>query len=407
MKRSGSNDKILPPEILGCDVNSFASYTLKNRLPHIIEQIIIDNNLKSNEVEELQKLSTEIAMGEIRALNWNNDTDSLQWNSCVEPYLGKTWFEVPFFFAEMYFYRRVLEAIDYFTACSNDVIDPYKARKERELYSALLHVKEYADVLEVSRASHQDPLKYLEFFLSATLWSNRADLSQLPRDIEIKNYGVIGSELSSLLINDLSGVSSLIRERECLSRLDVILDNSGTELLADLALVCYLLESDLAKSIYLHCKAYPVFVSDATMTDIEFTLDCLKNNSLPQVREWANKLQLLIDQGRLVLCNHKFWTLPLYFQDIPDDLSSRLKSSDLVIVKGDANYRRLVEDRHWPISTPLSDTVAYFPSSCLILRVLKSELLVGADPEYLASCHLPDDWMTSGKFGTVQLSIAR
>ncbi len=306
----------------------------------------------------------------------------------------------------MYFYRRVLEAISYFSTCSDNAIDPYKVQKERELYAAVLHAKDYADVLEASRSSRQDPLKYLEFFLSATLWSNRADLSQLPRDVEIENYGIVGSESSSLLINDLPGFSRFIREKKRLNRLDVILDNSGAELLADLALVCYLLESDLVKSVYLHCKAYPIFVSDATMTDIKFTLDCLKNNISSEVVQWANKLELFIDQGRLELCHHDFWTQPLFFQDMPDDLSSVFKVSDLVIVKGDANYRRLVEDRHWPISMPLSNTVAYFPSNCLILRVLKSELLVGADPEYLASCNLPDDWMTDGKFGIVQLSIA-
>ncbi len=406
MKRSGFNDNVLPPEIMGCDADSFASYTLDNRLPHIIDQIIIDNNLKSYEVENLRKLSAEIATGEIRALGGNNDIDSAQWNNYVAPYLGKKWFDVPFFFVEMYFYRRVLEAISYFSTCSDNAIDPYKVQKERELYAAVLHAKDYADVLEASRNSHQDPLKYLEFFLSATLWSNRADLSQLPRDAEIENYGIVGSESSSLLINDLPGFSRFIRAKKRLNRLDVILDNSGAELLADLALVCYLLESDLVKSVYLHCKAYPIFVSDATMTDIKFTLDCLKNNISSEVVQWANKLELFIDQGRLELCHHDFWTQPLFFQDMPDDLSSVFKVSDLVIVKGDANYRRLVEDRHWPISMPLSNTVAYFPSNCLILRVLKSELLVGADPEYLASCNLPDDWMTDGKFGIVQLSIA-
>jgi D-3-phosphoglycerate dehydrogenase len=62
---------------------------------------------------------------------------------------------------------------------------------------------------------------------------------------------------------------------------------------------------------------------------------------------------------------------------MPPSLRQVLAQSDLVINKGDANYRCLVGDCHWPYTTPFADIVAYFPAPLLALRTLKAELAVG------------------------------
>jgi hypothetical protein len=36
------------------------------------------------------------------------------WNRELAAYQGRTWLEVPWYFAEAYFYRRLLEAVRYF-----------------------------------------------------------------------------------------------------------------------------------------------------------------------------------------------------------------------------------------------------------------------------------------------------
>jgi Damage-control phosphatase ARMT1-like domain len=49
-------------------------------------------------------------------------------------------------------------------------------------------------------------------------------------------------------------------------------------------------------------------------------------------------------------------------------------SSAMVFVKGDANYRRLLGDRTWPLDTPFGDVVSYFPVPVCALRTLKAEV---------------------------------
>ena len=79
-----------------------------------------------------------------------------------------------------------------------------------------------------------------------------------------------------------------------------------------------------------------------------------------------------------------------------------MNQSDLWIVKGDANYRRVVGDRHWPINTPINTITQYLPAPCLALRILKCELLVGMDIATLNTFDLENDWMTNGTYGIIQ-----
>jgi hypothetical protein len=37
---------------------------------------------------------------------------------------------------------------------------------------------------------------------------------------------------------------------------------------------------------------------------------------------------------------------------MPDDVRPRLAEADVVLVKGDAHYRRALGDAHWPWTTP-------------------------------------------------------
>ncbi|MBM4464331.1 MAG: protein-glutamate O-methyltransferase family protein [Chloroflexi bacterium] len=48
-----------------------------------------------------------------------------------------------------------------------------------------------------------------------------------------------------------------------------------------------------------------------------------------------------------------------------------LGRSNLVILKGDVNYRRLLDDRHWPHTMRLEEVGDYFPLPFLVLRTLR------------------------------------
>jgi hypothetical protein len=72
-------------------------------------------------------------------------------------------------------------------------------------------------------------------------------------------------------------------------------------------------------------------------------------------------------------------------------------------LKGDANYRRAIGDRHWPFTTSVDSVVAYFPTDLLLLRTLKSEMVVGlqADQVQRLNQQYPD-WLVKGFCGLIQ-----
>ena len=96
-----------------------------------------------------------------------------------------------------------------------------------------------------------------------------------------------------------------------------------------------------------------------------------------------------IAAGELLPRAHWSSASPLFYYEMPGDLHAELARMDLVIVKGDANYRRLLGDAHWPHETPFADVVSYFPAPVVALRTFKSEVAVGLAPgqaEELAAC---------------------
>ena len=94
------------------------------------------------------------------------------------------------------------------------------------------------------------------------------------------------------------------------------------------------------------------------------------------------------------------------YRQLPQDLWEDLSSSDLVILKGDVNYRRILDDLHWPHDTRLEEAARYFPTSFLTLRTLKAEIMVGLQPGQAEKLQAEDPaWLIDGKRGLIQLVI--
>ena len=87
------------------------------------------------------------------------------------------------------------------------------------------------------------------------------------------------------------------------------------------------------------------------------------------------------------------------------ELAAALEGSALVILKGDANYRRLIGDCCWLPTTPFEAIAAYFPAPVVALRTLKCELVVGMDAAQVAQMQSVPDWMTSGSWGLIQARL--
>jgi hypothetical protein len=242
--------------------------------------------------------------------------------------------------------------------------------------------------------------------IHSALWANRADLSMwsIITGEDEQSCRVDDHHQGRILVNDAHVLAERIAGLQA-GRIDLIVDNAGFELVCDLCLVDFLLASRAADTIYLHLKAHPIFVSDAMHKDVHHTIAALAACATPEVRNLPERLQNYLASGRLRLREDLFWTAPLTFWEMPPRLRLELARSSLVLVKGDANYRRLLGDRQWPFTTPFQQIVSYFPAPLLALRTLKAELAAGLDPAQVTAVSSADpQWLIAGRWGVIQFA---
>jgi hypothetical protein len=120
----------------------------------------------------------------------------------------------------------------------------------------------------------------------------------------------------------------------------------------------------------------------------------------------GQRLQHYINVGRLRLRTHWFFPSCLFYFQMPPDLYVELQEFDLVILKGDANYRRLLGDAHWSPTSSFVYATAYFPTPFVSLRTLKAELIVGLTEGQAERLAQQDpDWRVNGKRGVIQANL--
>lgn len=373
-----------PPPLRGSDPDSFARDTVVRRVPAIGRRVLAENDLAPAAARAVAALVAELPDAPIRPLEDDGAPDLALWDSYVAPLAGQTWLEVPWFFAETYFYRRLLEASGYFRPGSGHLADPFALQKRLGLEELARDPALPGPTLGLAEAIH------------GALWGNQVDLSLWPAG---EGRGPGGAHL---LADDTAPAVALVAGLPRGARVEIVLDNAGTELAHDLALAGALLARGLA--VTLHAKAHPTFVSDALAGDVRATLAWLAARPGPAGALGAG-LGAALGEGRLALRDDWYWTSPLAGWELPEALRSDLARAGLVISKGDANYRRWLGDRHWPHTTPLAEALAYAPAPLLLLRTCKSEVVAGLDPARMAEAAAQDaQWLTGGRWGLIQLS---
>ena len=187
----------------------------------------------------------------------------------------------------------------------------------------------------------------------------------------------------------------------------VLADNAGTELTMDLALIDFALAHVTERAV-LHVKVHPTFVSDATPDDVLSFLGlkgdrCFEPRSTPAVA-FVERLRAATQSGRLEVASHPYWNGPLSLFELPGELAAPFHRARLVVLKGDANYRRAVNDAVWPPETPFREVLGYFPAPLLALRTLKSDPIVGVAPGRADELERSDPtWRVNGKRGVASL----
>ena len=391
---------ILPPPLMVSEPGSFARQTIVLRKPEIIRRVIADNVYPPDIVADLQRFGAEITQDggpgrQIEPLH-ESEGDADFWNHHWAHYEGCTWLDLPWYFAETYFYRRLLEATRYFQPGRWQGLDPFGRQKRAQEASAVTQVAEAWCQIEATPAESR-----LIALLHAALWGNRADLSNLT--VRERSVGDPAADAENILIDDTAAAECLLTEG--VGETAFINDNVGADSLFDLVLTDHLLDRRLARRVTFHLKNQPFFVSDAMPEDIRHMIARLAASEVTGMAALGARLDAALSSGALVLAKDRFWTRCLSFYDLPDAVRAELDRADLVILKGDVNYRRLLDDRHWPPDTRLDAVTANFPRPFLILRTLKGEIIVGLAPGQAETLAAADPtWLINGKRGLIQLA---
>lgn len=398
----------LPSPLRAAEPNTFTHYSVVVRLPEIARRTLGENDLPGMVADQIEALAASIPDGPIMPIIDPNAPEIAAWEQYCQPYLGQNWLDIPWFFAETYFYRRIVAISGYFAKPQPPWGDPFQFQKKAGLADSLERIAALCRLVNQWGVGGWQAARAADLF-SHCLWGNQADLSLWKAGTAEKpDHSSLDNAAAFLLANETWKAIALLERTEPPGRVDFICDNAGFELVSDLVLADYLLSSGKAAQVMLHVKLHPTFVSDALESDVRYTIQWLAESDAPEIRIAGERLERHLVAQRLQLYPAAFWNAPLPLWEMPTGLKKLLGTAHLVISKGDANYRRLLGDRHWAFTTPFATVMHDTPAPILALRTLKSEIVVGLTPEQLEQLpRLDEKWLYSGRWGVMQFAPAR
>jgi hypothetical protein len=245
-----------------------------------------------------------------------------------------------------------------------------------------------------------------------TLWGNKCDMSlSIGAEVSQEDNPLLQVETlrPKLLSDNIRETWNTINQTNNM-RIDFVLDNAGFELIADLTLAEFILDSNLADVVYLHGKVMPWFLSDTTRNDLDWTLNNLSKSEDTTLAYFGKKWQERFQNGSFVFTEHMFWSFPHDYslmKSVSPELYNELAKAKLVIFKGDLNYRKITSDRHWDTTTKFETSLRGFhPAPLVCLRAVKVDCVVGLKPGQAESCRKAsgDGWWYTGEYAVIQHS---
>ncbi|KAM9338854.1 damage-control phosphatase ARMT1 [Symphorus nematophorus] len=436
----------VPPSLSAKVVGSFAYLTVKDRLPTILTKVVDTIHRNKNKFFEeygeegieaekqtialLSKLRNELQTDKpVLAL-----TDGLQDTETWNEYLRRhqslqgdqesvSWFKSPWLYVECYMYRRIQEALWLNPPISDyDVFNESKTQSFFESQQAVMTLCTYVEGVNknIEELSKNQLLEHFNKLLQVSLWGNKCDLSisaGQDNSQKISPIDSLSSLQSFILVDDSNMVWSTLlsaqrpaqQGKTTAGRVDIVLDNAGFELVTDLVFADFLVSSGLVHEVHFHGKSFPWFVSDVTANDFQWVI----RQTTAANHKWMSKSgvqwQRYLKEGVWSYHDHPFWTQPHEFCDMAADapgLYASLQGADLVLFKGDLNYRKLVGDRDWDHTVGFDTALRGFgPAPLCSLRTLKANVQVGLQPGQGEKLTAQEpDWMTSGKYAVIQFS---
>ncbi|WP_394834898.1 protein-glutamate O-methyltransferase family protein [Pendulispora rubella] len=362
----------------------FADFTVIRRFPKIAATAVASLQGDPKVQCAIETLVAQIIAGE------RVDTSVMArptpfWSRYLDGLAQATWAELPFFDIEFLFYHAMNSLAGHFDE-GTDVFRIVR-REAREV------------ALEALARASFDMKAGIAQAVWLALLANEADYSQL-----VTGRGDASTWAERMVVDARPELlAALANPVRVTAPIHLIADNAGAELLADLVLCDTLLASSEKSHIVLHCKPWPMFVSDALPEDVDGSIDALRAHTSSDLRALGLRLHEARATNRLRVENHVAWGEPRHFDALDAGLVDALQTARVVIAKGDLNYRRFLGDRAWPAETPESMASRTVPFVAFALRVLKSETLVGvpSDVATRAAAANPD-WRTNGSYALVQ-----
>ncbi|MCF3964580.1 protein-glutamate O-methyltransferase family protein, partial [Streptomyces fuscigenes] len=256
--------------VIRADVpGTFAHGVLAERHPALIRQVREATPYPPAARRALDALLAEITQEGVAPLP-PDAPDAPRWDAWgASAYYGKPWFELPFLWAESYFYRRLLGAVGHFTPGPWLGLDPFAPFKDAELHGSavddeLAALDAQSGTGRGGRSDGRPDDREADALLLAALWGNRADLGFRITSGEAAAPG--GAD--RLVADDRDVLWGLLPPgADADTAVHLIADNAGRELVPDLLLLDHLLRTGRTGRAVLHVKPHPYYVSDATVAD--------------------------------------------------------------------------------------------------------------------------------------------
>lgn len=322
--------------------DSFAVEDVTSQAKRVVDIIVENNDLSKELKEDLYKIRDDILSN--KAIPHLSTGDGIHyWHEVVGVDGKKRWFgDHHHGLIISYFHRLLLDKVGYF----NTKTDPYQKLKTESLLVA------------ISELGTSEKEQDLSTILINMLWGNKHD--KVPSHISAEK----------LLMEDHSEKFIKHLKFNNVKRLDIVADNAGAELLWDLVFIDYVLSDKLAKEIFYHVKNYPYNVSDTTRDDVYLAFEFGKDlKFIKRLKKQLNK--------KLHIVTYPFTTLGLDRVKAINVFKTVFDTSDLIVTKGDFNYRMSVGWYLWDVTDSLSKILAYSHAPILTIRAVKNEVLAG------------------------------
>jgi hypothetical protein len=373
-----------PPEPLRTDgSNAFARQSMQVRVPRIAREVIERGTFPESVRRDVEKLATALEDNAPVPAPRPPAADVEGWTKAHAEHAGETWLGAEWFYAELAFYRELAGCCRFWETGR----DHFEAAKEEELAGE--RPWERLGLALAARGPREERILGL---LDDALWGNRIDLS----------YKIAVSRVRAdddLIVDErAAAVPRLVRPGAIVH---VVVDNTGTELALDLALVAAVLEDPTARAT-LHVKLEPVFVSDAMARDVWRVVERMREGP-PEGRRLAAALTASFEEGRLGMAPDAFWSGPRFLRHAPAHIRDAFRAASIVVFKGDANYRRVVGDAMWPPSAPFAAACSDFGAPLVCLRTMKSDPVLGLPNGLAERLDAADPlWRIDARRGLVQ-----